>query len=205
MVGTVFGCLILGMISNGLNLLGVNANYQIIVQGALILLALVLDVESTKMLLRLDKYRMLRARTAGVSAMSAEALVEMRNVSKSFGGVQAVDNVSLQVNAGEVVGLLGHNGAGKSTLIKILSGAHTKDTGNILVGGSEGDDRDPGDAKALGIETIYQTLALADNLDAVANLFLGREIRKFGSSPTAGRCSVKPETSAVKSTRGSPT
>ncbi|MCX5577677.1 ATP-binding cassette domain-containing protein [Kaistia terrae] len=112
--------------------------------------------------------------------MTTAPLVELENISKAFGGVQAVDNVSLTVSPGEVIGLLGHNGAGKSTLIRILSGAHTADSGRILVGGTEATITSPKDAKAIGIETIYQTLALADNLDAVSNLFLGRERRRFG-------------------------
>ncbi|MBO9195105.1 sugar ABC transporter ATP-binding protein [Rhizobium sp. 16-449-1b] len=107
-------------------------------------------------------------------------LVEMRGISKAFGGVQAVDDVSLTVGRGEVVGLLGHNGAGKSTLIKILAGAYVADSGEIKVNGDTAPIADPMDAKAHGIETIYQNLALADNLDAVGNLFLGREIRKYG-------------------------
>ena len=75
------------------------------------------------------------------------------------------------------MGLLGHNGAGKSTLIKVLSGAYKRDAGEILIDGKEADISNPRDAKAFGIETIYQTLALADNVDAAANLYLGREIR----------------------------
>jgi D-xylose transport system ATP-binding protein len=106
-------------------------------------------------------------------------LVEMRHISKAFGGVQAVDDVSVEIHRGEVVGLLGHNGAGKSTLIKILSGAEERDTGQIAIDGAEVAIGSPRDAKDLGIETIYQTLALADNLDAVANLFLGRERRRW--------------------------
>ena len=83
---------------------------------------------------------------------------------------------------GEVVGVLGHNGAGKSTLIKILSGAYKRDHGQILINGDEVTINNPRDAKALGIETIYQTLALADNVDAAANLYLGRELRTaFGT------------------------
>ena len=83
---------------------------------------------------------------------------------------------------GEVVGLLGHNGAGKSTLIKILSGAYKRDHGQIFINGDEVTINNPRDAKALGIETIYQTLALADNVDAAANLYLGRELRTaFGT------------------------
>ena len=103
-------------------------------------------------------------------------LVEMRDISISFGGIKAVDHVSIDLYPGEVVGLLGHNGAGKSTLIKILSGAYQKDSGQILINGKPVEIHNPRDARAHNIETIYQTLALADNLDAAANLFLGREL-----------------------------
>ena len=103
-------------------------------------------------------------------------LVEMRDISIAFGGIKAVDHASVEVHPGEVMGLLGHNGAGKSTLIKILSGAYRRDHGKIFVNGEEADIQNPRDAKDYGIETIYQTLALADNVDAAANLFLGREI-----------------------------
>lgn len=103
-------------------------------------------------------------------------LVDLRNISISFGGVRAADNVSLTVEGGQVVGLLGHNGAGKSTLIKILSGAYQKDSGEIWIDGKKADIRSPRDARHHNIETIYQTLALADNLDAPSNLFLGREL-----------------------------
>ncbi|MCF6190337.1 MAG: ATP-binding cassette domain-containing protein [Cocleimonas sp.] len=103
-------------------------------------------------------------------------LVEIKNVSISFGGVHAVDDVSVDLYPGEVVGLLGHNGAGKSTLIKILSGSYKSDGGEIYIDGEKATIKTPRDAKAYGIETIYQTLALADNVDAAANLFLGREL-----------------------------
>ena len=103
-------------------------------------------------------------------------LVEMRNISISFGGIKAVDNVSIDLHPGEVVGLLGHNGAGKSTLIKCLSGAYQMDAGEIFINGDKVAINNPRDARAQNIETIYQTLALADNLDAASNLFLGREI-----------------------------
>lgn len=103
-------------------------------------------------------------------------LVEMRNISISFGGIKAVDNVSIDLHPGEVVGLLGHNGAGKSTLIKCLSGAYQMDAGEIFINGEKVQINNPRDARAQNIETIYQTLALADNLDAASNLFLGREI-----------------------------
>ncbi len=103
-------------------------------------------------------------------------LVEMRNISVAFGGVRAVNDVTIDLYGGEVIGLVGHNGAGKSTLMRVLSGAHPADTGEILVGGKPVSIKNPRDAKALNIETIYQTLALADNLDAPGNLFLGREL-----------------------------
>jgi D-xylose transport system ATP-binding protein len=103
-------------------------------------------------------------------------LVEMKDIKISFGGVQAVNGVSIDLHPGEVVGLLGHNGAGKSTLIKILSGAYKADSGEIRINGTAVKIETPRDARDNSIETIYQTLALADNLDATANLFLGREL-----------------------------
>ncbi len=103
-------------------------------------------------------------------------LVEMRNIHKRFGGVHAVQGVSIDLMPGEVVGVLGHNGAGKTVLMKSLSGAIPCDEGDILISGQKVDIRRPRDARHHGIETIYQTLALSDNLDAPANLFLGREI-----------------------------
>ncbi len=103
-------------------------------------------------------------------------LVAMRDISVSYGGVHAVDGVSIDLHEGEVVGLVGGNGAGKSTLMKALSGAHPPDSGEILVRGERAHITNPRDAKAYGIETIYQTLALADNLDTPANVFLGREL-----------------------------
>ena len=103
-------------------------------------------------------------------------LVEMRDISISFGGIKAVDHVTVDLYPGEVVGLLGHNGAGKSTLIKCLSGAYQADAGQILIDGTPVEIANPRDARSHNIETIYQTLALADNLDAASNLFLGREL-----------------------------
>jgi D-xylose transport system ATP-binding protein len=113
---------------------------------------------------------------------SGKPLVAMEDVSIAFGGIKAVDHASIDLYPGEVVGLLGHNGAGKSTLIKVLSGAYQRDAGQIFIEGKEVSITNPRDAKALGIETIYQTLALADNVDASANLYLGRELKtRFGT------------------------
>jgi D-xylose transport system ATP-binding protein len=110
------------------------------------------------------------------------SLVEMQNISVSFGGVHAVENVSIDLYPGEVLALVGGNGAGKSTLIKVLSGAHRADSGEIRIEGQPVAITTPRDAKALGIETTYQTLALADNIDAPGNIFLGRELTtRFGN------------------------
>ena len=117
-----------------------------------------------------------------MEAQAATPLVDLRNISIAFGGIRAVDDASVDLHPGEVVALLGHNGAGKSTLIKILSGAYKRDAGQIFINGEEATIGNPRDAKRYGIETIYQTLALADNVDAAANLFLGRELMtKWGT------------------------
>ncbi len=102
-------------------------------------------------------------------------VLEVQNITKRFGGLVAVNNVSMGVNAGEVVGLLGDNGAGKSTLIKMVSGVYHPDGGRIYFMGQEIKITTPMDALALGIETIYQDLALAENLNVYSNIFLGRE------------------------------
>lgn len=103
-------------------------------------------------------------------------LAELRNMYVSFGGVHAVDDVTVDLYPGEVVALVGGNGAGKTTLIRTLSGAYPADSGEIRIDGETVDIATPRDAKDLGIETIYQTLALADNIDAPSNMFLGREL-----------------------------
>jgi D-xylose transport system ATP-binding protein len=107
---------------------------------------------------------------------AVEPLVDVQSLSKHFGGVHAVEGASCVLYPGEVLGLLGHNGAGKSTLIKVLSGVFPPDGGKIIVRGQEWRFESPRDARAAGIETIHQTLALAENLDAPSNLFLGREL-----------------------------
>jgi D-xylose transport system ATP-binding protein len=102
-------------------------------------------------------------------------VLALKGVSKRFGAVQALDDVDFELYAGEVVGLVGDNGAGKSTLVKVIAGIHSPDHGEISVAGVPVTIRSPEDATTLGIATVYQDLALADNLDVVANLFLGRE------------------------------
>jgi len=104
------------------------------------------------------------------------ALVEMRDIHKTFGAIKALDGVDLTVEAGEIIGLVGDNAAGKSTLMKVLSGAYQADKGSVQVNGDQYEIHSVDDARALGIEMVYQDLALADNLDVTANIYMGREI-----------------------------
>ncbi|MFC5641751.1 MULTISPECIES: ATP-binding cassette domain-containing protein [Kitasatospora] len=108
-------------------------------------------------------------------------VLALRGVSKRFGAVQALTDVHLEVHAGEVVALVGDNGAGKSTLVKTIAGVHPIDEGSIEWEGTAVSINRPHDAQALGVATVYQDLALCDNLDVVGNLFLGRELKKFGT------------------------
>jgi D-xylose transport system ATP-binding protein len=107
-------------------------------------------------------------------------VLALRGVGKSFGAVCALDDVTVDIRAGEVLALVGDNGAGKSTLVRCLAGIHAPDTGSILCDGVEVALRTPAEARKLGVETVHQDLALCDNLDVVANLFLGREVTRGG-------------------------
>lgn len=108
-------------------------------------------------------------------------ILELHNISKRFPGVIALDDVSLTVDTGEIVALIGENGAGKSTLMKILGGAISRDSGTVKIDGKEVEIRSPREASALGIEFIHQELSVLDNLDVAANIFLRREPTKFGA------------------------
>ncbi|MGW2377909.1 MULTISPECIES: ATP-binding cassette domain-containing protein [Kitasatospora] len=108
-------------------------------------------------------------------------VLALRGVSKRFGAVQALTDVHLEVHAGEVVALVGDNGAGKSTLVKTIAGVHPIDEGTIEWEGEAVSIARPHDAQALGVATVYQDLALCDNLDVVGNLFLGRELKSYGT------------------------
>ncbi|WP_078901652.1 ATP-binding cassette domain-containing protein [Actinacidiphila yeochonensis] len=113
--------------------------------------------------------------------VSATPVLALRGVSKRFGAVQALTDVELEVHAGEVVALVGDNGAGKSTLVKTIAGVHPIDEGQIEWEGKPVDINRPQDAQHLGVATVYQDLALCDNLDVVGNLFLGRELLRAGA------------------------
>jgi simple sugar transport system ATP-binding protein len=106
------------------------------------------------------------------------ALLEVRGVSKSFGAIRALTDVSFAVEPGEVVGLMGDNGAGKSTMVKLIAGNFPPDEGEVMVAGQACHFHRPIEARGRGIEVVYQDLALADNLTAAQNVFLGREIKK---------------------------
>ncbi len=129
----------------------------------------------------------------------AETLLEVRNLSKNFGPVQALSDLSMKVRAGEVVALAGDNGAGKTTLIKAISGVYAPSSGEIFLKGKPVSFASPQEARDQGIETIYQDLALADNLTIGANIFLGREPmrRAFGFLPVLDRAKMA---EAAKST-----
>ncbi|MFD7729518.1 ATP-binding cassette domain-containing protein [Kitasatospora phosalacinea] len=112
--------------------------------------------------------------------MTGETVLALRGISKRFGAVQALTGIELEVRAGEVVALVGDNGAGKSTLVKTIAGVNQPDEGVIEWEGRPVAIHRPQDAQHLGIATVYQDLALCDNLDVVGNLFLGRELKQFG-------------------------
>jgi len=113
-----------------------------------------------------------------LSATSAAPLLRVEGVSKHFGAIEALRGVSFDVNRGEVVALLGDNGAGKSTLVKIIAGGMAPSAGRIIFNGEERQFASPADAKAAGIETVYQDLSLCTNVDVVANFFMGRELTR---------------------------
>jgi ABC-type sugar transport system ATPase subunit len=110
--------------------------------------------------------------------MSDVPLIEMKNISKTFGAVKALQNVNFEVMPGEIVGLVGDNAAGKSTLMKILSGAYIADQGEIWINGKKASISNPVDSRNLGIEMLYQNFALAGNINIYQNIFLGRELTK---------------------------
>jgi ABC-type sugar transport system ATPase subunit len=128
-----------------------------------------------------------------------QAILRIRDLYKHFGGLVAVDHVSLDVLQGEVVGLVGDNGAGKSTLIKMVSGVYRPDGGSIFLEDHEVTFASPMEARALGIETIYQDLALCENMDATVNIFLGREPirRQLGLFPVVDRMHMLNESRTV--------
>ncbi len=196
-IGSLTGATIIRVLSNALVILGISAYYQEVVIGIIIVAAVAIDAhtrllkqrrhargaqastrEKSRKPLELDAIYSSGVGTGGGIGEGSDApVLELRNISKYYGYVRALDGVGLELYPGEVLGLVGDNGAGKSTLIKIAAGAVTPDRGTICVEGREVGIRNPRDAEAVGIATVYQHLALVDCLDVAANLYLGREPR----------------------------
>ena len=134
-----------------------------------------------------------------MASLEAEPILQGSGLSKRFGGVHALDNVSFELRRGEVLALAGDNGAGKSTLIKVIAGVYQADTGELSYQGAPVAFSDPREARNAGIETIYQDLALADNLDVGANVFLGREPERklLGFLPSIDRRKMRHEARGV--------
>lgn len=115
----------------------------------------------------------------GSANSNKELVLSLKGINKNFGAVSALTNIDLDVHAGEVVALVGDNGAGKSTLIKVLAGVHQPTSGSIFFRGNKVELPDPSSALSLGIATVFQDLALCENLDVVANIFLGKELQPW--------------------------
>lgn len=133
-------------------------------------------------------------KTGGSKEKRGTPLISMRNIKKSFGSVHALRGASIEVHAGEIVALVGDNGAGKSTLVKVMAGVHGFDSGVYEIEGVSAKINNPSDATAYGIQTVYQDLSLCNNLDAVQNLFLGRELvgsSWFGRRIKRAECEVR--------------
>ena len=207
--GAVLGAVVMQSLRSGMLLLRVDSPIQDIVVGVVLVAAVALRHVRPRAERTMSEGAMTIDQVIEVESGAAPAsvpLVEMRDIRVAFGGVHAVDGVTVDLYPGEVVGLVGGNGAGKSTLIRALSGAHPADSGR------DPDRRpsrfrstNPRDAKALGIETIYQTLALADNIDAAGNMFLGRELRTRTGALDDAPWSRRPARSWAASIRGSRT
>ena len=191
-IGTIIGALIIRVINTSLVILGVNANWQEIAIGSIIVAAVAFDSYQRRRQKRLQARRAISTgEEKGQETLDVDTLfgkqgrrtvhsdrtiaMEMREVSKYYGFVRALENVNFRLYEGEVLALVGDNGAGKSTLIKLASGAHAPDQGTVEVFGEMVHLNSPRDAMSHGIATVYQDLALVDTLDVAANLYLGRE------------------------------
>ena len=201
-LGVLIGVLTIGILNSGLIFEGLQIWWQQIAKGAVLLIALGADqlvaARRNRKTSRAEQTlgaEAPRAQPAGEPPAGTAAVpasrraahdagppaLEVRNVSKRFGAVRALEPVSLELRAGEVVALLGDNGAGKSTLVKIISGALSPDEGELRIAGRPVSLKDPADARAAGVETVYQDLALCPNLSVVHNLVLGGEpVRRYG-------------------------
>ena len=165
-IGGLIGAGVLGVLSDGLTLIGVNAFTFNIILGVAILLAMIFNIHIV---------RLARSGKAPNDATVSHRCGP-RTIVKRFGAVTALDGVTVELRRGEILGILGDNGAGKSTLIKIFTGYQRPTSGRLLIDGQETALRSVDHARALGIECVYQDLALANSLSVYLNLFLNREI-----------------------------
>ncbi len=190
-VGTTLGAVLVALIRTGLNMMNVSPYLQYVIKGFIIILAVLMDGMGSNSKFQRKKRVEKTASTAetvqkGSSNQEVARLIKegkqkclkLNHIHKSFPGVKALDDVSLEIKAGTVHALIGENGAGKSTLMKILSGVYTKDEGMISIDGIPVDIKSPMDSAKLGIQVIYQEFALIPELSAASNIFLGKEIKK---------------------------
>lgn len=194
LIGSVLGAFLIGLIFSGLGMMQISSDFTYIVKGALIIFAVWLDQYADKLSLKArnvkvdDKKGKPSEKTSHDKSEKHFAAIRESNPStltldgivKVFPGVRALDGVNLTVRRGYVHALMGENGAGKSTLMKVLSGVYKKDGGQILVDGKTVDIRTPMDSEKLGISVIYQEFALVSELSIMQNIFLGKEIKRFG-------------------------
>ena len=187
--GTVLGSLLVGTMTLGLSFLDISIATNYLLRGAMILIAVFFDILSTQQNLSaagrsVRKEARNREKAAGERhALESAAraghdwkdTLELRNITKVFPGVKALDDVSITIRRGKVLALIGENGAGKSTLMKVLSGIYTKDAGEILADGKPVEIRSPMDSQRLGISVIYQELSMIPEMSVYNNVFLGRE------------------------------
>ena len=172
-IGALIGALFLGVLRDGLTLQGVNADYLDFILGVAILVAMVINVYVARVRKGsgLAEQRVIRPEAARAS----DDVLRVENVAKRFGPVTALRDINLHLRKGEVLGLLGDNGAGKSTLIKIISGFQKPDDGRLIVKGEETELKSVDHARSLGIDCVYQDLALVNELSVFHNMFLKRE------------------------------
>lgn len=186
LAGTLFGCLLMGIMLMGVNMINIPIYYNYIIKGVFILFAVLTDEISTTLATlkqirteakKIDKQAVKKDAVDEVEFLGDFSTISFKNINKYFPGVQALDNVSFDIQSGTVHALVGENGAGKSTLMKILLGVYQIDSGEILIDGKRLMIKSPQDSQRKGISIIYQELALIPELTAAQNIFLGKEKR----------------------------
>ena len=186
LVGSVIGTFLIGLIFSGLGMMPISSNFTYIAKGILIIVAVYIDVVVNKRHQRIkpveenDSHTELAVKSLVQIRKENPQTLDLIDITKIFPGVVALDKVNLHIKRGSVHALMGENGAGKSTLMKVLSGVYKKDGGYIQVDGQNVEIRSPMDSQKLGISVIYQELALVPELTIAQNIFLGKEIRRFG-------------------------